>query len=575
MGDAASVLAGADSMAGGGVPTPAPQPPPQAPPPAGPDPELYAAAVHHSRLADSINSVADILGGSKTLRLTKNADGSVDAQQVDATPAQKWGRVAQAALSGAARGFAVGQGPGGAARAAAAGISGGMAMPQAQQDQTLATAAKYNDQNRQQQLLKANIAYMTQRNLAMNWELGDKKKIAAEHDDDLLAQHNAWVKANHAIDVGPAADAEDAAKTYNSNQAVQQAITDGRLYIYHPSSGAPHAYIMPEDQLSKLNPNEQTGFHYGVSDDFKTLVKTPYSIAKNSEDGLHSNARMANEETAKQNAMKTIDAHAKSVADTAKAQSEADNPTNKNPAYTLGEDGQGNPVFYNPKDPTAAPIPAPGGLQRSGSAARADAASARADVVTARQQAALEKTYGPTRDALNFANDYLKRGIFNGPSDEALQDKFFELAKPSSGFKMTAPQMKMLNDSRDWMTSIKGIAYHATTGQWFPPKQRQQIVDTMNNLGRSHPALSLDANGVASLRPAGAQATAAGPSGDTSWIDHPTGMANIPTPIAGARPAAAAGQTPAAPKIYVNPQTKERITWNGTKWIPAPTTPAQ
>src|SRR5258707_3074294 len=74
----------------------------------GPSPsdiENHAAAVHHSRLASALNAVGDILGGNQTLRMIKNADGSVDLQQVDSTPGEKWGRIAKAALSGAATGF--------------------------------------------------------------------------------------------------------------------------------------------------------------------------------------------------------------------------------------------------------------------------------------------------------------------------------------------------------------------------------------------------------------------------------------------------------------------------------------
>jgi hypothetical protein len=86
------------------------------------------------------------------------------------------------------------------------------------------------------------------------------------------------------------------------------------------------------------------------------------------------------------------------------------------------------------------------------------------------------------KDALNYGESYLASGKFTGPGDEALQEKFFELAKPSSGFRMSSPQMNMLMSSRSWMDSAEGLAYHAQTGQWFPPKQRQEIVDTMRAL---------------------------------------------------------------------------------------------
>jgi hypothetical protein len=74
-------------------------------------------------------------------------------------------------------------------------------------------------------------------------------------------------------------------------------------------------------------------------------------------------------------------------------------------------------------------------------------------------------------------------GKYTGPGDEALMEKYFELAKPSTGFRMSQPQIDMLMRARSWMGSVEGIAYHAKSGQWFPPQQRQEIVDTMTNLG--------------------------------------------------------------------------------------------
>jgi hypothetical protein len=91
----------------------------------------------------------------------------------------------------------------------------------------------------------------------------------------------------------------------------------------------------------------------------------------------------------------------------------------------------------------------------------------------------------PTVAALKFANDYLQSGAFTGPSDEALQDQFFQLAKPSTGFRMNQAQISQLHDMSSWMNSIRGRAYHAINGTWFAPEQRAQIVQTMNNLASS------------------------------------------------------------------------------------------
>jgi hypothetical protein len=87
--------------------------------------------------------------------------------------------------------------------------------------------------------------------------------------------------------------------------------------------------------------------------------------------------------------------------------------------------------------------------------------------------------------SLTYANDYLASNAWTGPGDEALQDQFFNLAKPSSGFRMNQAQIDQLHNMANWMDSWRGKAYHAINGTWFAPEQRRQIVETMNNLASS------------------------------------------------------------------------------------------
>jgi hypothetical protein len=129
--------------------------------------------------------------------------------------------------------------------------------------------------------------------------------------------------------------------------------------------------------------------------------------------------------------------------------------------WQLAEDKDGNPVLYNSK--TAQQKPA-GGLQKPGTHAKQQQGAEGEDM------------------AINYAEDYLRNGVFTGSGDEALQEKFFELAKPKTGFRMTQPQMDMLRQSRGWMSGMAAHIRHATTGTWFTPQQRQQIVDTMRQL---------------------------------------------------------------------------------------------
>lgn len=134
--------------------------------------------------------------------------------------------------------------------------------------------------------------------------------------------------------------------------------------------------------------------------------------------------------------------------------------------WTLAEDSNGNVVEHNSK--TGEVRNPKGDVQRSG--------------VKEKRDAAKEKAEAPARDALAYANTYLGGGNFTGSGDFALQDKFFQLAKPDSGFRMSDSQMKKLADSRSWMQSIEGKAYHAATGRWFTDKQREEIVTTMRTL---------------------------------------------------------------------------------------------
>ena len=51
-------------------------------------------------------------------------------------------------------------------------------------------------------------------------------------------------------------------------------------------------------------------------------------------------------------------------------------------------------------------------------------------------------------------------------------EKFFELAKPSSGFRMTQAQVDMLRHVQGWMGSAVAKLRHAITGTWFSDTQR-------------------------------------------------------------------------------------------------------
>jgi hypothetical protein len=88
------------------------------------------------------------------------------------------------------------------------------------------------------------------------------------------------------------------------------------------------------------------------------------------------------------------------------------------------------------------------------------------------------------QDAQNYATEYMQNGHFTGPGDEALMEKYFELAKPSSGFRMTQAQIEMLTKARDLMGGLGAKAKHYFTPEapYFSDEQRKQIVETMGML---------------------------------------------------------------------------------------------
>ena len=103
-------------------------------------------------------------------------------------------------------------------------------------------------------------------------------------------------------------------------------------------------------------------------------------------------------------------------------------------------------------------------------------------------EAGKEQTSNDSRDAAKqYADDYLKSGNFTGAGDEALMEKYFELAKPSSGFRMTQPQIEMLTRAQDIMNSVvaKGKHLFSPNAPYFSNELRQQIVDTMGNIERA------------------------------------------------------------------------------------------
>jgi hypothetical protein len=470
----------------GASPQPAVQQQPQAPQGAGTDPELQAAAVHHDRVANALQDALKAMsGGGQAMRLKKNTDGTVDVVPIDKTPGQMWGDIAKAALSGATKGFAAGQGPGGQARALAAGYDQGANQQQQQTDQTLANAQKINDQNRQKQLFNANMAMMDQKLIQAT---NDNQRSGAKFTDEM--QKSSLDTLKNLDDMGAEELAtwktpDEMAQQYNTNPKIQQFHNGqgGHTLPVTTSDGVTHLYGIPEDMGNQFNKTPKSVDQWTLDSTGKP-VNNPLTIGPGQMRQKDIAAAIKAAAIQQQNVMKaSLDAQ-NAIKDTEIKKEEADtkksvapSEINKNNAEAgaagsavkgtleMGENAQGQTVLYNNK--TGAVTAAPG-LQKVGTAAK--------------QQAALEKDIGPGRDAMNFADSYLQGGKFTGPKDEALMEKYFDLAKPSTGFRMSKPQQDMLKNSQSFFDSMKASGRHQLTGTWFSDNQRKQIHDAMGEL---------------------------------------------------------------------------------------------
>ena len=153
--------------------------------PAYQDPEMVMGAAHHNWLANLMHGAASLLGGDETWHVTRDKDGNISATSTPSTEGEKWGRVAASILGGAAKGYAAGQGPGGAARAVNAGMDFGMQARNAQKE----SVNQDVDTQQQQMTRNANNALLNHKVIRDAW------------DNDHLSRDDMQKQAEYALDM--------------------------------------------------------------------------------------------------------------------------------------------------------------------------------------------------------------------------------------------------------------------------------------------------------------------------------------------------------------------------------------
>jgi hypothetical protein len=247
-----------------------------------PDAEIATGAVHQNWLARILDSVGTILGGDKTIVATKHPDGSVSVEHNPSTTGEKWGRIAQAALGGAARGMAAGQGPGGAGKAFAAGTVAGLAQPQQNLQQANQEAAAMNAQ----QLAAANHALLDQQRLAQIWENKVRPEEYAkqqEEQDFNDARNMQNIKGAKLI-----ATVKNRAELANYGAANPDAVSNhlgvdgGFTRILSHGDGSADIWSVPGDVAKQLNPNADSYTSVAPDPDNPgKFIKTAHDIAPN------------------------------------------------------------------------------------------------------------------------------------------------------------------------------------------------------------------------------------------------------------------------------------------------------
>lgn len=269
--------------------TPGSQPPslpkPTAPPPqTTPDPQTatmpeqqpnaqQAPVVLHEAPASGVkgmvNRVLDAISGTQGRQVYTDDQGNKYIQHPDLTGPQKWMRVANYAIQGAAAGLAAGKGQGNMGRAPLAGLQAGQNINQQQRQDD----QQQDDEVRNAQIDKANqqmnqlkLAQASLTNSRLQTQIGEE---AGQHSRDL----EAYYQSQHAIDLGTFKDATNIADLQKAHPEIWKSHFNGNLVRAVPVTDdtgkvtATHFVLLPQDTSGEAMPQGSQFLVYQPNED--------------------------------------------------------------------------------------------------------------------------------------------------------------------------------------------------------------------------------------------------------------------------------------------------------------------
>jgi hypothetical protein len=204
---------------------------------------------HMGWIGHVLDRVGGILGGDTTVRVHKDADGNITVAEDPSTRGEKWGRVAAAALGGAAAGLANSTGVNAPARAAAAGFQTGMAQPQQQRQQVEQQAT----QEQQMQVRNAQKALLQQQIAQNSFNMNAAKVKLSQEEADRFNQNEDYLMSNPNNKVlGTFSNMQDLID-HEGRGPLLQAHANGSLHVETTPDGKVRAYQIDPAWANQMN----------------------------------------------------------------------------------------------------------------------------------------------------------------------------------------------------------------------------------------------------------------------------------------------------------------------------------